>query len=55
MNSVSKRLSRRRAETLEGDQTILEAFRLSLRPEYAHLSEGELLRLAYWGASGEAD
>lgn len=54
MSPVSKRLFWRRAETPEGNRTVWAAFWLSLLKEYAHLSEGELLRLAYWGASGEA-
>jgi hypothetical protein len=52
-NPVTISLLRRRAETPEGNQIIWEAFVLSLLPKYSHLSEGELLRLAYWGVSGE--
>lgn len=53
LSVISKRLFWRRAETAEGAQTVREAYKLSRMVEYAHLSEGELLRLAYWGASGE--
>jgi hypothetical protein len=55
INPRQRPLERLRAETPEGTRVILEARMLARRPQYAHLSDGELLRLAYWGASGETD
>jgi hypothetical protein len=43
----------RKAETPEGDRILREARRLACTREYCMLSDGELIRLAYWGASGE--
>jgi hypothetical protein len=40
-----------RAETVEGITVIHEA--MVLARSYPHLSAPELLRLAYWGVSGE--
>jgi hypothetical protein len=51
----SRPLQRRRADTCEGRRVILEARWLARQPQYSHLSDGELLRLAYWGNSGEPD
>jgi hypothetical protein len=48
-------LWQRRAMTTEGNMILREARRLSLSPEYADLTDGQLIRLAYWGASGEAE
>jgi hypothetical protein len=45
----------RRAETREGNETLDEARRLARMPEYSHLADGELIRLAYWGSSGRAE
>ena len=41
----------REVETEEGRKTILEA--KSIRHAYPNLSGPELVRLVYWGASGE--
>lgn len=41
----------RREATGEGDAIVFRARLLSFR--YWHLSDGELIRLAYWGASGD--
>jgi len=43
----------RTAETREGREILDKARDLSLRPENAHLTDGQLIRLAYWGAAGE--
>ena len=45
----------RRTETDEGARILAEARKLKRLPEYAHLSDGELIRLAYWGATGVDD
>ena len=37
------------------DGVYFDAIQLSAQKEYAHLSNAELIRLAYWGASGEID
>jgi len=42
----------RRAQTTEGRMVIHRA--MILARSYPHLSAPELLRLAYWGASGES-
>lgn len=55
MNPKMRPLWRRRAETAEGEVTLWRARQLSKMPAYAHLSDAELIRLAYWGASGEPD
>lgn len=48
-------LWRRRAETLEGNKTLETARYLACMEEYRHLSDGELIRLAYWGVNGHAE
>lgn len=45
----------RRTETKEGGRIVSDAWALSCLPQYRHLSDAELIRLAYWGASGEED
>jgi hypothetical protein len=42
------------ADTADGNRTLAEARRLALHPEYADLTDGQLIRLAYWGAAGES-
>ena len=37
------------------DGVYFDAIQLSNQKEYAHLSNAELIRLAYWGASGDVD
>lgn len=49
LTALARPLWRRRAETPEGNATLCEARRLSLLPEYANLTDGQLIRLAYWG------
>lgn len=39
--------------TRDGSRTVSQA--LALQPKYPDLSSGELVRLAYWGASGARD
>lgn len=51
----SRPLWRRVADTDEGNLILAEARHLSRDPRYAHLSDAELIRLAYWGASGNED
>jgi len=46
-------LWKRTAETVEGEAILAEARRLSCDRQYMHLSDSELIRLAYFGASGE--
>lgn len=46
-------LWRRMADTKEGHEILSEARRLSRLPEYADLTDGQLIRLAYWGATGD--
>jgi hypothetical protein len=41
-----------RAETTEGRDVLRDAWHLARDSRYAHLSNDELIRLAYWGASG---
>lgn len=45
----------RRTETKEGGAIVAEAMALSSLPQYRHLSDAELIRLAYWGVSGVED
>ena len=52
MKAKERPLWRRRALTFEGNEILHEARKLSKLPEYEGLSDGELIRLAYWGASG---
>lgn len=53
-NPVRKYLWRKllQTETRDGTSTVLEA--LDLQRLYPDLSGPELIRLAYWGASGSA-
>lgn len=51
--SVQWNLFVRRADTKEGNDILREAYLLA--HEYPDLSEGECIRLAYWGASGAKD
>lgn len=44
----------RQADTAEGHEILAEARRLSLQPEHEGLTDGQLIRLAYWGATGDA-
>lgn len=55
MKARERPLWHRRAATREGNTILREARRLSLLPEYADLTDGQLIRLAYWGASGAAE
>ena len=55
MKARDRPLWRRRAMTSEGNAVLREARRLSRVPEYADLTDGQLIRLAYWGASGAAE
>lgn len=45
-------LWRRSADSLEGIRIIIDARWFAVDPRYCHMSDGELIRLAYWGASG---
>lgn len=45
-------LMSRHAETHDGRRTVSEAQRLAFMFQYAHMSDGELLRLAHYGVSG---
>lgn len=45
----------RTADTREGNEVLCKARLFSWMPRYAHLTDGELIRLAYWGASGDPD
>jgi hypothetical protein len=51
----SRPLRRRRAQTVHGTRVLVEARALAKMPEYMHLSDAELIRLAYWGSSGDVD
>lgn len=44
----------RRAETREGNEILSEARQLATLPENQHLTDAQLIRLAYWGATGRA-
>ena len=52
MKPQDRPLYRRRADTKEGNCVLDEARLLSRLPEYADLTDAELIRLAYWGMSG---
>lgn len=54
MNYRDRPLWTRKADTQEGNEVLAEARQLSRDPENQNLSDGELIRLAYWGVSGEA-
>lgn len=47
-----ERLARRHADTPEGQRIVNKACELS--KVYPELTEGQLLRLAYWGVPGDA-
>lgn len=47
-----ERLARRTADTPEGQRILNEARELS--KAYPELTEGQLIRLAYWGTPGDA-
>jgi hypothetical protein len=49
-----RRLWTMTAVTPDGHATLAAARRLACNPTYRKLSDGELLRLAYWGATGVA-
>ena len=55
MKLKDRPLARRRAETAEGEAVLAEARLLARLPEYMYLTDGELIRLAYWGVSGEPE
>lgn len=42
----------RTADTKEGNEILHQARLYSKMEKYKHLSDGELIRLAYWGVSG---
>lgn len=50
---VSRPLFTRSADTPDGRRTLAEANRLEWL--YPELSDAELIRLAYWGASGSSE
>lgn len=54
INPRKRHLWTRSAETRDGNAILNEARQLSKMSEYNHLSDGELIRLAYWGVSGES-
>lgn len=47
---ATRHLWTRQAETVEGNRVLNEA--RDLARKYPNLSDGELIRLAYWGVSG---
>lgn len=53
MRPQDRALWTRNAETREGQRILADARILSQNPQYADLSDTELIRLAYWGVSGE--
>lgn len=55
MRAKDRPLWRRVADTKEGNATLHEARLLSQLSEYADMTDGQLIRLAYWGASGNDD
>lgn len=44
----------RQADTREGNQILEEARRLSCLKQNEHLTDAQLIRLAYWGTPGDA-
>lgn len=54
MRPQDRPLWRRKADTKEGGDALDTARSLSRLPEYTDLTDGELIRLAYWGVSGDA-
>lgn len=44
----------RRADTIEGNRILEEVRRLSCLKQNEHLTDGQLIRLAYWGVPGDA-
>ena len=55
MKPWQRYLWRRRAGTPEGTAILWRARWLSMFPQYADLTDGQLIRLAYWGATGERE
>lgn len=55
MEAKSRPLWTRKAETPEGNEILQEARYLSMDSKFSHLSDAELIRLAYWGSSGASD
>lgn len=53
MKAKKRPLWRRRADTREGAEVLQKARALSLDLRNEHLTDGQLIRLAYWGATGE--
>ncbi len=55
MHPRDRPLWKRRAETPEGKEVLDKARRLAWHPDCWDLDDGQLIRLAYWGASGDRD
>lgn len=55
MEPTKRPLWTRTAETADGKATLEDARRLSMDPQYYDLSDAELIRLAYYGASGASN
>lgn len=50
---MKRPLWKRTADTKEGNMILHQARMFSMMEIYKNLTDGELIRLAYWGHSGE--